>query len=98
MTGVIPSNLRWRQLFLLDLGRNQFTGTLPFDFADKAVRLRLLHVDHNQFTGEVPSIYSQTGSGRVVSYAIDNNRFTGTPPVENFRFSNVLGMYPRSRR
>jgi hypothetical protein len=93
MTGPRPDNLRLRRLFHLDLGRNQFSGPLPEDFADKAGALRLLHLDHNQFSGVVPPLYSQAGSGRVVSYAIDNNEFTGTPPVETWQFSNVLGKW-----
>jgi hypothetical protein len=91
MTGTVPENLRLRRLFHLDLGRNQFRGQLPADFADKAGSLRLFHIDHNEFTGEIPALYSQTGNGRVVSYAIDNNQFTGVPPVEDLQFGNVLG-------
>lgn len=91
MTGTFPESLRLRRLFHLDLGRNQFRGQLPADFADKAAALRLFHVDHNGFSGEIPSIYAEAGSGRVISYAIDNNNFTGRPPVENLQFRNVLG-------
>ena len=91
MNGTFPENLRLRQLFHLDLGRNSFRGQLPEDFADKAPALRLFHIDHNSFSGEIPPIYSQAGSGRVVSFSIDNNRFTGRPPVHDLRFRNVLG-------
>jgi hypothetical protein len=96
MTGTVPENLRLPKLCHLDLGRNQFRGPLLADFADKAGALRLFHIDHNEFTGAIPALYSQTGRGRVVWYAINNNQFTGVPPVEDLQFGNVLGTNERT--
>jgi len=40
LSGSIPSGLRWRQLFLLDLGFNELTGTLPLDLGETFGSLR----------------------------------------------------------
>jgi hypothetical protein len=77
-------------LFLLDLGRNQLTGTLPEDVGEKFVSLRHLRLDHNQFTGSIPGSYTLTGgNGRLETFHIDNNQLTGDVPG-SFQFTNVL--------
>ena len=40
LSGSIPSGLRWRQLFLLDLGFNGLTGTLPVELGETFGSLR----------------------------------------------------------
>lgn len=80
MTGSIPSNLRWRQIFYMDLGENQFSGTLPPDFGEESIRLRHLYLDHNNFEGNFPESYVNAGNARMQTLALNDNKFTGTFP------------------
>ena len=90
MTGTIPDSIRWRQLHLLDLGRNQFEGTLPDDLGENLVRVRHLHLDHNRFYGTLPESIFTAGNGRLEALSVDNNQFTGTVPG-NHQFEDLLG-------
>ena len=65
LTGTVPSALRLRRLFLLDLGRNQLTGQLPDDLGEKFVSLRILSLSHNKFSGTLPPSYINVGNGRL---------------------------------
>jgi hypothetical protein len=89
LTGTIPDNLRWRKVINLDLGRNQFTGTVE-TIVDKFVELRMLFLDHNQFNGTVPSTLINSGNGRLVALQLDNNQFTGEVPGDHL-YTNTLG-------
>jgi hypothetical protein len=92
MTGTIPESLRWRNLFLLDLGRNNFTGTLPYDLGENFVALRNLHLDHNNFIGTLPDSYINAGNGRVSQISIEHNELTGWVPGYHWH-ENVLGKW-----
>jgi hypothetical protein len=92
MTGTIPESLRWRNLFLLDLGRNRFTGTLPADLGERFVELRNLHLDHNNFNGTLPESYINAGNGRLTQISIEHNQLTGALPGDH-EFRNILGKY-----
>lgn len=82
MSGTIPDSLRWRQLFFLDLGWNQLTGTLPVDLGEKFVALRHLHLDHNGFTGPLPTSYINVGNGRLEQLSVNDNQLTGEIPAD----------------
>jgi len=89
MTGTIPESLRWRKLFFLDLGRNSFSGTLPYDLGERFVALRSLHLSHNNFVGTLPDSYINAGNGRVTDISIEYNQLTGAVPGDHW-YKNVL--------
>ena len=74
----------------MDLGRNQFSGTLPSDLGDQFARLRHLHLDHNNFHGTLPESYISAGNGRLETLTVDNNQLTGAVPGDHV-FQNILG-------
>lgn len=92
LSGVIPRNLRWRQLFFLDLGHNQLTGTLPVTLGENFIRLKHLHLDHNSFSGTLPESYINVGNGRLEQLTINNNQLTGEVP-DNHELSNKLVLF-----
>ena len=92
LTGTIPSSLRWRNLFYLDLGNNLLTGTLPVDLGEKFVELRHLHLDHNQFRGTLPLSYINVSNGRLEQFTIDHNQLTGAVP-DDHELGNKLVMF-----
>eukprot|EP00980_Cylindrotheca_fusiformis_P002290 scaffold530_cov107-Cylindrotheca_fusiformis.AAC.14 len=87
MTGTIPGNMNLRQMYYMDLGRNQFSGTLPPELGDEYVRLRHLHLDFNQFSGTVPQSYILAGNGRLMTLRLNDNQFYGAFPGnhENYK-------------
>lgn len=91
LTGTIPSFLRWRRLFFLDLGRNQLIGTIPEDM-ERFVGLRHLHLDHNQFKGSLPETFPEIGNGQLETISINDNQFTGQIPGK-FEFIDKLGKH-----
>lgn len=80
MTGSIPSNMRLRQMFYLDLGYNGFSGTLPNDMGTDYVRLRHLHLDHNNFVGTFPKSYLTSGDWRILTVFVNDNNLSGVFP------------------
>ena len=84
-SGSIPSDLRLRNLFYLDLGRNRLNGTVPADWLDADGRrslagLRHLYLDHNHLTGSLPADFAALGNGRMNMVHLNDNRLTGTVP------------------
>lgn len=92
MTGTIPPDLRLRHMYYMDLGRNDFRGTIPLSLGENYVRLRHLHLDHNRFTGVVPSSLINAGDGRLKTLSINDNQFTGDLPGDH-DFFNLLVQY-----
>mmetsp|Transcript_17183 Transcript_17183/g.41834 ORF Transcript_17183/g.41834 Transcript_17183/m.41834 type:complete len:153 (+) Transcript_17183:506-964(+) len=92
MTGTIPENLKLRQMWYFDLGRNQFSGTLPIQLGLDYVRLRHLHLDHNRFTGPVPEEIVNAGNGRLLSLNLNDNQLTGALPG-NHMFITELNQF-----
>ena len=72
--------MRLRRLVYMDLGRNQFSGTLPSDIGEKYVVLRHLYLDHNNFVGSIPTTFPGIGNDRLESLALDDNQLTGVVP------------------
>lgn len=72
---------------MLDLGRNQLTGTIPE--MEKFVKLRHLSLDHNKLTGIIPESLIATGNGRLESLHLNDNALIGGVPG-NHPFSNIL--------
>ena len=78
MSGTFPEGTKLRRMWYMDLGRNQFTGTLPT--LENYVRLRHLHLDFNEFVGTVPATVVNAGQGRLKSLTLNNNQLTGFLP------------------
>ena len=94
MTGSIPSNMRLRQLYYMDLGSNYFSGDLPADtLGTQAVRLRHLYLDHNNFMGTFPAEVLNAGDGRLKNLAINDNQFVGAFPDNHDKSNSIMGMF-----
>ena len=87
MTGTIPADMRLRQMFYMDLGDNQFSGTLPP--IPEYVRLRHLFLDHNQFTGTVPQSYVVAGNGRIQTLEVNDNQLSGAFPGNHETYTQL---------
>ena len=64
----------------MDLGRNQFSGTIPGDIGDKYVWLRHLYLDHNNFVGSIPTNFPKIGNNRLETLGLNDNQLTGVVP------------------
>lgn len=83
LTGPLPRGTNWRNMYYLDVGRNQLTGTLPSDWwdgLDTMREIRHLYLSHNQFSGTIPSAFTTMGNGRMNLVVINNNQFEGEFP------------------
>ena len=72
--------MRLRQLFYLDLSNNSFEGSLPWDFSENLVQLRILYLGKNNFSGELPADFANLGGGRMKQLFLNDNSFTGEFP------------------
>ncbi|RLN07334.1 hypothetical protein C2845_PM11G14660 [Panicum miliaceum] len=70
-----------RNLAVLDLGGNNFTGRIP-DSIGQLKRLKELHLDHNNMIGELPSTLSNCTNLRIID--LNNNSFSGELAKVNF--------------
>lgn len=80
MTGTIPTDLKLRHMYYMDLGRNSFSGEIPAEIGVNYIRLRHLYLDHNQFTGTVPESIINAGEGRLRSLRLNDNQLVGALP------------------
>jgi Leucine-rich repeat (LRR) protein len=87
LTGSIPRYMKdLSKLFLLDLGHNQVTGTLPAEIGGKNTALKHLHLDHNQFVGTIPPSYTQYG---METLSLDHNQLVGSVPSDYSSMSEL---------
>lgn len=77
-------NWNLRNLFYLDLGHNDLTGTVPLDWTsgrDQLNRLRVLYLNNNRLSGELPvDFIAELGNGRCEMIILHDNQFTGQIP------------------
>ena len=60
LTGPIHTNMKLKNMYMLDLSRNEFYGTIPEDITQENFStLRLLYMDHNLLTGTIPGSLMQ---------------------------------------
>lgn len=90
-SGNLPTGMKLRKARFVDLGRNQFSGSIPEDFGSSDfIRLRYLHLDHNALNGTLPSSLMNAGNGRLKALTLDNNEFTGALPGNHSLLDNKL--------
>jgi len=101
LSGSIPSGLRWRDLFSLDLGFNSLTGTLPVDLGENfgSLRSTYLNLNHDTDFGDRHFLCHQYMSHRILFYMfvlkwtpidlhLDHNQFVGTLPESYINVGN----------
>ncbi|KAL6629147.1 hypothetical protein ACP70R_028912 [Stipagrostis hirtigluma subsp. patula] len=93
-----------RNLLILDLGGNNFSGRIP-DSIGQLKRLEELHLDHNSMEGDLPSSLSNCTS--IMTIDLKSNKFSGELTKVNFfnlpnlktldlLFNNFNGTIPES--
>lgn len=78
--GAIPLNWNLRNVFLLDLGRNQLTGSIPADWIDDMFELRILYLNNNKLSGSFPTNFPLIGNNRLWLLSVSDNQLTGVIP------------------
>jgi len=63
----------------LDLGGNEFRGTLPSDIGDRLPNLHVLELSSNHFKGQIP--ISMGNALDLVIISLSENNFNGTIPT-----------------
>jgi hypothetical protein len=83
-----------KNLFFLDLGENDLTGTLPDDWVNgnnNMYMIRNLYLSSNKLGGALPTNFGSIGNSRLEMLLLNDNLFTGTMPSGyNPRSLNVL--------
>ncbi|KAL0011499.1 hypothetical protein SO802_006607 [Lithocarpus litseifolius] len=69
--------MMWQSLYALNLGKNNFTGSIPKSIGS-LVRLSYLHLDNNRFSRKLPS--SLINCKELVTIDIAKNDFVGSIP------------------
>ena len=73
-------------MIYLDLGQNQLTGTIPFDWVDvnnnatSMMKLNALYLDHNMLNGTLPAALFALGDSTIEQIVLNDNLFTGEIP------------------
>jgi hypothetical protein len=83
LSGTFPSGLNWRNLYYLDVGKNNMEGPLPTDWwegVNDLKRIRQLYLNNNRFNGTIPEAFTAMGNGRMEQLVINDNDFEGTFP------------------
>jgi Leucine-rich repeat (LRR) protein len=81
LIGSLPSTWYLRNLYYLDLGNNQITGSVPSEWTGQMGLLRILYLDRNRLTGQLPARLGDIGNGRLILLSIHSNALTGTFPT-----------------
>ncbi|XP_075661366.1 receptor-like protein EIX2 [Castanea sativa] len=69
--------MMWKNLYALNLGKNNFTGSIPTSIG-YLVRLSYLHLDNNRFSRKLPS--SLKNCKQLVTIDVAKNDFVGSIP------------------
>ncbi|XP_030929058.1 receptor-like protein EIX2 [Quercus lobata] len=83
----------WQSLSALNLGSNNFIGSIPASIGS-LIDLMYLHLYDNKFSGKLPS--SLKNCKELVTIDIGENEFVGSMPSWIGQFSNLMILYLRS--
>lgn len=67
----------------LDLGQNQLTGTIPYDWVDvtnnatRMMKLNSLYLNNNMLNGTLPDTFFTLGDSTIKEIVINDNLLTG---------------------
>ncbi|KAK9275049.1 hypothetical protein L1049_022307 [Liquidambar formosana] len=76
LSGEVPCVVEALDLAIIDLSKNNLTGTIPNGFG-KLVKLRNLHLFSNQLSGEIPWVVEASNLEEII---LCENNLTGTIP------------------
>ncbi|KAK4575903.1 hypothetical protein RGQ29_026742 [Quercus rubra] len=85
--------MMWQSLSALNLGNNNFIGSIPASIGS-LIDLRYLHLHDNKFSGKLPS--SLKNCKELVTIDIGENEFVGSIPSWIGQLSNLLILIIRS--
>lgn len=75
LSGTIHEGMKLKSLYMLDLSRNDFYGTIPSDMMmENYSTLRLLYLDHNSLVGTIPASLMQMRKMKVMNLN-DNSEY-----------------------
>lgn len=81
LTGPIHTNMKLKNMYMLDLSRNEFYGTIPEDITQENFStLRLLYMDHNLLTGTIPGSLMQMRKMKGL-FLNDNRKYDAAKQV-----------------
>ncbi|XP_029120177.2 receptor-like protein EIX1 [Elaeis guineensis] len=96
LSGKFPSFLRFcKNLVVLDLGENRFSGNIPTWIGESLSSLRVLRLRSNSFNGNIPMQILSLSSLQVLDLACNN--FSGNLPSSFGNFSTLAEIQERSR-
>jgi hypothetical protein len=70
-------------MVFLNLGQNQLTGTIPYDWVDvnnnatRMMNLQSLYLNHNRLNGTLPNTLFTLGDSTIEEIVINDNLFSG---------------------
>ena len=81
LTGPIHTNIKLKNMYMLDLSRNEFYGTIPEDITQENFStLRLLYMYHNLLTGTIPGSLMQMRKMKGL-FLNDNRKYDAAKQV-----------------
>ena len=88
LTGSIPPNVdQLKRLFVLDLGENALSGTIPIESLSRLRELRHVRLANNKLTGALDSSVSKLA--HLETFDASANALGGDLPLEFFSLQNI---------
>jgi len=88
LTGSIPPNVdQLKRLFVLDLGENKLSGSIPIESLSRLRELRHVRLANNKLTGALDSSVSKLA--HLETFDVSDNALAGDLPLEFFSLRNI---------
>lgn len=88
LTGSIPPNVdQLKRLFVLDLGENAMSGTIPIESLSRLRELRHVRLANNKLTGALDSSVAELA--HLETFDVSDNALGGDLPLEFFSLRNI---------
>jgi Leucine-rich repeat (LRR) protein len=88
LTGSIPPNVdQLKRLFVLDLGENAMSGTIPIESLSRLRELRHVRLANNKLTGALDSSVAKLA--HLETFDVSDNALGGDLPLEFFSLRNI---------